>query len=173
LGSAFYRMQCPFCKVDRDKVIDSRAAEAGRVIRRRRECLECQKRFTTYERVEETVKLMIIKKDGARVPYDRLKVIAGLQKACYKRPLSSEMLDRLVLAVEEDLFKNFEREVTSVFIGESVSRRLRSLDQIAYVRFASVYRAFEDVGEFLDEVKDVLDTASHESPGQQELFKED
>ena len=166
-------MQCPFCQASRDKVIDSRGAEGGRVIRRRRECLGCKKRFTTYERVEETVRLMVIKKDGGRVPYERQKIAGGLQKACYKRPISTESMDRLVAELEEDLFKHFDREVTSAYIGEAVSRRLRLLDKVAYVRFASVYRAFADVGEFLDEVQDVLEKAKHDTPGQQQLFKDE
>ncbi len=149
-------MYCPFCGKNKDKVIDSRASDGGKVIRRRRECLECHKRFTTYERVEETVRLTVIKKDGARAPYDRTKILNGLQKACYKRPVSVEQLDALMDEVEEDLFRRGEREVGAQTIGEVVSDKLKRLDQVAYVRFASVYKEFRDLDDLLDEVRDVL-----------------
>src|SRR5689334_14358388 len=106
-------MRCPFCGEDEDKVIDSRSSEQGRVVRRRRECIKCSRRFTTYERVEETVKLAVVKKDGSRVPYDRLKLLAGLEKACYKRPISAERLNALLEAIEDDLFRTYEKEVNS------------------------------------------------------------
>ncbi|MGD0078538.1 MAG: transcriptional regulator NrdR [Sedimentisphaerales bacterium] len=149
-------MRCPFCKVDRDKVLDSRSSDEGRVIRRRRQCLACRKRFTTYEKTGESFKMFVIKKDDSRVPYDREKVIAGLQKACYKRPVSAEQVRQIADKVEEDIFKNFDKEVTSSFIGESVIKHLRDVDKVAYIRFASVYRDFKDAGELIDEVSQMI-----------------
>jgi transcriptional repressor NrdR len=162
-------MQCPFCAEDNDKVIDSRSSEGGRVVRRRRECLACERRFTTYERVEEAIRLAVVKKDGSREPYHREKVIAGLEHACYKRPVSSEQIRGAVEAAEEEIFRRFDKEVPAKFIGDSVASRLREIDQIAYVRFASVYRAFEDVGELIVEAQDVR-TDMHIDPGQKDLF---
>jgi transcriptional repressor NrdR len=149
-------VRCPFCKEDRDKVIDSRSSDGGRIIRRRRQCLACRKRFTTYERTGESFKMYVIKKDDSRVPYDREKVITGLQKACYKRPVSAEQVRQIADKVEEDIFKNFDKEVTSAFIGESVIRHLRDVDKVAYIRFASVYRDFKDAGELIEEVSQVI-----------------
>jgi len=149
-------VRCPFCKVDRDKVLDSRSSDEGRVIRRRRQCLACRKRFTTYEKTGESFKMFVIKKDNSRVPYDREKVIAGLQKACYKRPVSAEQVRQIADRVEEDIFKNFDKEVTSSFIGESVIKHLRDVDKVAYIRFASVYRDFKDAGELIDEVSQMI-----------------
>ena len=162
-------MQCPFCGQDRDRVIDSRSSEGGRAVRRRRQCLACEKRFTTYERAEETLRLTIIKKDSSRVPCQRGKVIAGLQKACYKRPVSDEQIRRIVDAAEEEIFRNYERDVPSSFIGDVVSARLQEVDEIAYVRFASVYRDFTDVGELIEKAQEVKDTP-RVSPGQKDLF---
>ena len=161
-------MKCPFCKEDRDKVVDSRSSDAGRVIRRRRQCLACKKRFTTYEKIGESFKLYVVKKDGSRVPYDRDKVIAGLQKACYKRPVSAEDIQQIAEKVEEDIFRNFDNEVSSSFIGESVMKRLRAVDKVAYIRFASVYRQFEDAGELIEEVSEVIQEAEYR--GQATLF---
>jgi transcriptional repressor NrdR len=164
-------MRCPFCKeIDADRVIDSRLSDGGATIRRRRKCDACGRRFTTKERIESEVRLQVIKKDGTRVPYDRNKLLAGLQKACYKRPISIEDLHALVERVEDTVFHRFEREVSSQFIGAEAARQLRNVDQIAYVRFASVYREFKDVGEFVEEIKDVIDRAEAEVPGQQMLF---
>jgi len=163
-------MRCPFCKEDKDKVIDSRSSEGGRVVRRRRECLSCGRRFTTRERIEEAVKVQVIKKDGSREPFERNKILEGLQRACYKRPVATQALEGLVEAVEEEVFQNFDREVKSQFIGERVMRKLRQLDQVAYVRFASVYHDFTDIHEFIDEVEEVRDRARDESPGQPSLF---
>jgi transcriptional repressor NrdR len=140
-------MRCPYCKTDNDRVIDSRSAADGSVIRRRRECLGCEKRFTTYEQAEEDP-LRVVKKDGSRVTYDRSKIIAGLRRACEKRPVSTEALDALALDVEEAINRNFDREVPSRFIGEEVMRRLAVIDPVAYVRFASVYREFKDASDF-------------------------
>ncbi len=164
-------MRCPFCKeLDQDRVIDSRLSDGGMTIRRRRKCDMCGRRFTTKERIETEVRLQVIKKDGTRVPYDRSKLIAGLQAACYKRPVSMEALQALAEQVEDTVFQRFEKEVTSQFIGAEAARLLRDLDKIAYVRYASVYREFQDLGEFVKEVKDVMDRAETELPGQQMLF---
>lgn len=162
-------MQCPFCGQDRDKVIDSRSSDGGRVVRRRRQCLECGKRFTTYERIEDNVRLTVIKKDGSRMPYDRNKILGGLQAACYKRPVSEKTLREIVDATEEAIFRQYEKEVPTSFIGDTVSRHLRRVDKIAYVRFASVYRSFEDVGEFIEEAQEVI-SAPPEDPDQPQLF---
>jgi transcriptional repressor NrdR len=149
-------VKCPYCKEDRDKVIDSRSSETGRIIRRRRQCLACSRRFTTYEKVGESFKLAVIKKDNSRVPYERDKIIAGLQKACYKRSVSAEQIQQIADKVEEDIFRHSDREVSSKFIGESVMKRLRAVDQVAYIRFASVYRQFTDAGQLIDEVSQAI-----------------
>ena len=164
-------MRCPFCKEDRDKVIDSRSSEGGRVIRRRRQCLACKRRFTTYEKIGESFKLCVVKKDGSRVPYEREKIISGLQKACYKRPVSAEQIQQMADKVEERIFKNFDKEVSSAFIGESVMKHLRKADKVAYIRFASVYREFRDAGELIDEVSEAIRRV--EPTGQQTLFSEE
>ncbi len=161
-------MRCPFCKEDKDKVIDSRSSDAGRVIRRRRQCLACKRRFTTYEKTGESFKLYVMKKDNSRVPYDREKIIAGLQKACYKREVSAEQIQQIADKVEEDVFRNFDKEVSSAFIGESVMRHLRVVDKVAYIRFASVYRDFKDAGELIEEVSEVISRAEY--IGQPKLF---
>ncbi len=145
-------MECPFCKEDRDKVIDSRSSDGGRAIRRRRQCLVCKRRFTTYERIGENLKLYVVKKDNSRVPYDKSKIIGGLQKACYKREVSAEQIQRIADRAEESIFKNFDKEVSSAFVGESVMKQLRRVDKVAYIRFASVYRDFRDAGELIEEV---------------------
>jgi len=145
-------VKCPYCKENKDKVIDSRSSEAGRVIRRRRQCLVCRRRFTTYEKVGESFKLSVIKKDNSRVPYDRDRVIAGLQKACYKRPVSAEQIQQMADRIEEDIFRHSDREVNSKFIGESAMRHLRAVDKVAYIRFASVYRHFDDAGDLIEEI---------------------
>jgi transcriptional repressor NrdR len=149
-------VRCPFCKEDKDKVIDSRSSDSGRVVRRRRQCLVCKRRFTTYEKTGESFKLHIVKKDKIRVPYDRDKIVNGLQKACYKRPVSGEQIQQIVDKTEEDIFRQFDREVSSIFIGERVMRHLRSVDKVAYIRFASVYREFKDAGELIEEVSRVI-----------------
>jgi transcriptional repressor NrdR len=164
-------MRCPFCKEDQDKVIDSRSSEGGRVIRRRRQCLACKRRFTTYEKIGESFKLCVVKKDGSRVPYEREKIISGLQKACYKRPVSAEQIQQIADKVEERIFKNFDKEVSSAFIGESVMKHLRKADKVAYIRFASVYREFRDAGELIDEVSEAIRRV--EPTGQQTLFSEE
>lgn len=148
-------MKCPFCGHAEDKVVDSRASSDEASIRRRRECLGCQKRFTTYEHVEEQP-LMVVKKDGRREPFDRHKLLAGLVKACEKRPVSMDQLEHLVDDLERELSQEFEREVLSREVGERVMKRLHALDPVAYVRFASVYREFKDVEQFMRELKDLL-----------------
>jgi transcriptional repressor NrdR len=145
-------VRCPFCKENRDKVVDSRSSDAGRVIRRRRQCLVCKRRFTTYEKTGESFKLHVVKKDKSRVPYDRDKVLSGLQKACYKRAISAEQIQQIADKTEEDMFRQFDKEVTSAFIGECVMKHLRNVDKVAYIRFASVYREFKDAGELIEEV---------------------
>ena len=145
-------MKCQFCKEDQDRVIDSRSSDNGRVIRRRRQCLVCKRRFTTYEKVNEDFRLFVVKKDNSRVPYDREKVINGLEKACYKRPVSAEQLQQIADKAEETIFRSFDKEVSSSFIGESVMKQLRRVDKVAYIRFASIYRDFRDAGELIQEV---------------------
>ena len=154
--AGFCLLRCPFCKEDNDKVVDSRSSDAGRVIRRRRQCLVCHRRFTTYEKAGESFKLYVVKKDNTRVPYDRDKVIAGLQKACYKRPVSAEQIQQIADRVEEDIFKIYDKEVSSGFVGDSVMRHLGTVDKVAYIRFASVYRDFKDVGELIDEITETI-----------------
>ncbi len=163
-------MRCPFCNADDDKVIDSRAAESGAAIRRRRECVACGKRFTTYEHVELGRKLAVSKKDGARVPYDRGKIAAGLEHACYKRPIPSETLAQLVDEIEEDIFRRFDKEVESLEIGRTVAERLKVIDRVAYVRFASVYKQFRDVDDFQTEVSELLEGIDDVLPDQGTLF---
>ncbi len=162
-------MRCPFCKEDKDRVIDSRSSDGGRVIRRRRQCLACNKRFTTYEKTGESFKMYVIKKDNSRVPYERDKIIAGLQKACYKRSVSAEQIRQIADRVEEDIFRDFDKEVTSSFVGESVIRHLRDIDKVAYIRFASVYRDFKDAGELIEEISQVI--SQPDLAGQPKLFQ--
>jgi transcriptional repressor NrdR len=162
-------VRCPFCKEDRDKVIDSRSSDGGRIIRRRRQCLGCRKRFTTYEKTSDSFKMYVIKKDDSRVPYDREKIIAGLQKACYKRPVSAEQIRQIADRVEEDIFRNFDKEVTSSFIGENVIGHLRDVDKVAYIRFASVYRDFKDAGDLINEVTQAIQQT--DAAGQPKLFQ--
>ena len=148
-------MTCPLCGHRQDRVIDSRESQAGDVIRRRRECLKCERRFTTYERSDE-IPYMVIKRDGRREKFDRQKVLEGLLKACEKRPVAMAKLAELVDEVESKLADSAEREVSTTAIGEFLMKRLRTLDKIAYVRFASVYLDFKDVQEFMSELKDLL-----------------
>ena len=145
-------MKCPFCDALEDKVVDSRMAKEGELIRRRRECLGCKRRYTTYERVEETLPL-VVKKDGRREPFDRAKIIAGLKRACEKRPISMATIEAVADHIEKRIQELGETEVASRTIGEEVMEALRDLDQVAYVRFASVYRDFKDIDQFMDELK--------------------
>jgi len=144
-------MRCPFCGHVEDRVVDSRETQDGQVTRRRRECLSCERRFTTYERIEEVLPA-VVKKDGRREAYDRQKILHGLERACQKRPVSAEQIQALLAAVERQLQESGEKEVPSRIIGEALMARLRELDPVAYVRFASVYRSFEDVGDFMSEL---------------------
>ena len=149
-------MKCPFCGHDNTRVIDSRPAEDNNSIRRRRVCDECDKRFTTYEKIE-TIPLIIIKKDNNRETYDRSKIEAGVLRACHKRPGSAGQLERLVEEVETEIFNMEEKEISTQDIGELVMNKLKDVDAVAYVRFASVYREFKDINTFMDELKKVLD----------------
>lgn len=153
-GKSHAPMMCPFCGFREDKVIDSRESKEGDSIRRRRQCLSCERRYTTYERCDE-VPYMVIKKDGRREKFDRQKVLNGLLRASEKRPISMGTLAQLVDEVESLLLENPEREIATTLVGEHLMARLKSLDKIAYVRFASVYRDFKDVQEFLDELKNM------------------
>ncbi len=147
-------MMCPYCRHDETKVIDSRTSQDFS-IRRRRECLRCERRFTTFEKIEDSP-LKVIKKDGSRIPFDRQKIRSGLEKACYKRPIPAEALEQVVAEIEADLYENFEREVPSRYIGERVMDALRNIDHVAFVRFASVYREFKDVNDFVEELEPIL-----------------
>ncbi len=149
-------MKCPFCGNLEDKVIDSRTSKEGDTIRRRRECLKCGKRFTSYERVEDIVP-MVVKKDGRREPFDRPKILRGLEKACEKRPVSVEALEGIVDSIEKKLINLGVKEIPSTWVGEEVMSSLRELDKVAYVRFASVYRQFKDISELMNEVKTLFE----------------
>ncbi len=148
-------MRCPFCGQDKDRVVDSRSSQDGRSVRRRRECEMCKKRFTTYEYVED-VSLTILKNDGRREPFDRQKLQRGIELACKKRPVSSEQITALVDEIQEKFQNLSQPEITSKELGEEVMKRLKDLDEVAYVRFASVYHKFKDVSEFMDELKGLL-----------------
>jgi transcriptional repressor NrdR len=164
-------MLCPFCNTDNDKVIDSRSSDAGKVIRRRRECLGCKRRFTTYERVEQTARLVVIKRDGTHAPFSRENILRGVTAACGKRPIPEADKERLADEIEEELHKEFDREVPSAVIGERVMLRLRDLDEVAYIRFASEYYQFKSV----DELKKQLELLSgrvKDVKDQQKLFLE-
>ena len=145
-------MKCPFCDDVEDKVVDSRMAKEGEVIRRRRECLSCKRRYTTYERVEETMPV-VVKKDGRREPFDRGKIVSGLKKACEKRPIGTATIESVTDRIEKRIQDMGETEIVSTAVGEEVMRELSQLDQVAYVRFASVYREFKDIDQFMDEIK--------------------
>jgi transcriptional repressor NrdR len=148
-------MKCPFCTHDDTRVVDSRLGKEGNNIRRRRECIECERRFTTYERVEETLPL-VIKKDGRREAFERQKIISGIQRACEKRPVSIATIEKVVDQMEVSLQESGEKEIDSSRIGEAIMEALQSLDEVAYVRFASVYRQFRDINEFMSELTDIL-----------------
>ena len=148
-------MKCPFCRMDNDRVIDSRACQDGFSIRRRRQCLKCKRRYTTYERIEESA-IKVVKKDGSRVPFSRDKIKYGLERACWKRPIGDRDIERTVAAIENDVFSSFETEIESRRLGELVMDHLRELDEVAFVRFASVYRQFADAGDFVEELRPFL-----------------
>ena len=148
-------MRCPFCNYSESRVIDSRPAEEGTTIRRRRECLSCQKRFTTYEIIER-LPLVVIKRDGSRQTFDKMKVINGMLRACEKRPVPVDSLQKAADEIEQELQNSLEREITSTEVGELVTRKLKDLDEVAYVRFASVYRQFKDINTFMSELNKLL-----------------
>jgi len=145
-------VRCPYCSHLEDRVVDSREAQEGQATRRRRECLGCGRRFTTYERLEDVMP-QVVKKDGRREPFDRKKIVEGLQVACRKRPISAEQIEEIATGIERKVQEMGEKEIKSTVVGEAVMERLRALDPVAYVRFASVYRAFRDVGEFMSELE--------------------
>lgn len=149
-------MKCPFCLYYESKVVDSRPTEEGQAIRRRRECIKCSKRFTTYEKIEE-IPLIVVKKGGYRQAYDRNKLLNGIIKSCEKRPVSINTIEKIVDEIEKTLSNSLEREVTSVEIGEMIMNKLKDIDEVSYVRFASVYRQFKDLNSFMDELKKILD----------------
>ncbi len=149
-------MKCPFCAYPESKVVDSRPSEEGASIRRRRECLSCSRRFTTYETVE-FVPIMVVKKDGRRQSFDRQKILGGMLRACEKRPVPADTLEEIVNRIEQDLQSSMRREIKSGELGEIVMRYLRNLDEVAYVRFASVYREFQDIGSFMAELKNLME----------------
>lgn len=149
-------MKCPYCLYYESKVVDSRPTEEGQAIRRRRECIKCSKRFTTYEKIEE-IPLIVVKKDGNRQSYDRNKLLNGIIKSCEKRPVSVSVIEKMVDEIEKKLYNSLEREVTSVEIGEMIMNKLKDIDEVSYVRFASVYRQFKDLNSFMDELKKILD----------------
>ncbi len=162
-------MQCPYCNADDDKVIDSRASDAGKVIRRRRECLKCSRRFTTYERVEQTTRLIVVKRDGTRVPFARENVLRGIQAACGKRPVPEDVKERLADEVEEELHRDFDREVDSRKVGERVMLKLRDVDEVAYIRFASEYYKFRSVEDIMQQLEH-LNSRVKDVKEQQKLF---
>ncbi len=162
-------MNCPFCSANKDRVIDSRESDGGRVIRRRRECLICRKRFTTYERFEQSARLTVIKRDGTRAPFSRENILRGVMAACGKRPIAQEVKERLAEEVEEELHREFDREVPSRVIGERVMAKLRDLDEVAYIRFASEYYRFRNMGELRQHVEEIA-SRPRDDRGQQRLF---
>ncbi len=164
-------MICPYCGEDNDKVIDSRASEGGLAIRRRRECLGCSRRYTSYERIERTARLVVVKKDGTRVAFDGAKILAGIQAACGKRAIPEDSKVRLVQEVEEEVHREFEREIPSPEVGRRVAVKLRQLDEIAYIRFASEHLEFRTLDDFADELSD-LQSRPRDLPNQQALFPE-
>ena len=153
-------MKCLFCKVDNDKVINSRSSTDGFSVKRRRECLNCGRRFTTYERVEESP-IRVVKKDGSRINFNRNKILTGLLKACEKRPVSIDTLENIVSEIESVVYDKFEREIATTSIGELVMQHLRVLDKVAYVRFASVYIEFKDINEFINELKPLMPSTKY------------
>jgi transcriptional repressor NrdR len=155
-------MKCPFCGFENDKVVDSRESKEGESIRRRRECLKCEKRFTTYERIDE-IPYMVVKKDGRRETFERQKVLAGLLRACEKRPISMGKMEQIVNEVEKYVIDSPERERTASELGEQIMNHLKQIDKVAYIRFASVYRDFKDVGEFHSELESLLNIKEDKS----------
>lgn len=156
-------MRCPYCRKDNDRVIDSRASQDGLAIRRRRECVACGRRYTTYERPEETT-IKVVKKDGSRAPFDREKILRGLERACWKRQISTRQIEATVTAIENDVYQGYESEIESAELGQLVMEHLRELDQVAFVRFASVYRQFSNARDFVEELRPFLENASRKTP---------
>ena len=156
-------MRCPFCRKDNDRVMDSRASQDGAAIRRRRECLSCGRRYTTYERPEDTT-IKVIKKDGSRAPFSREKIQRGLERACWKRSVTSRQIEETVNAIEHDVYQSFDTEIESRELGLLVMEHLRELDEVAFVRFASVYRQFNDARDFFEELRPMLDGANRKAP---------
>lgn len=156
-------MKCPFCRLDNDRVVDSRASDDGSAIRRRRQCHGCGRRYTTYERPEETT-IKVIKKDGSRAPFSRDKIRGGLERACWKRPISSRQIEKAVAAIENDVYSNYDTEIESQELGLLVMEYLRHLDEVAFVRFASVYREFSDVQDFFEELQPMLEKRTPTTP---------
>lgn len=154
-------MKCPFCHEDNDRVIDSRASQESFAIRRRRECLSCKRRYTTYERIEES-ELKVVKKDGVREPFNREKIRSGLSKACWKRPISDDQIVAIVAEIEQEIYDKYDSEINSRDLGGMLMERLSKLDQVAFVRFASVYREFKDVRDFVDELQPMLNNAGED-----------
>lgn len=152
-------MRCPFCKENDDNVINSRTSGDGLMVKRRRECKKCGRRYTTHERIEESP-IRVVKKDGRRIAFDRSKIMAGLTRACEKRPVSTDTLEDIVTGIESHIHDKFDREVSTKYIGEYIMRKLKELDHVAYVRFASVYREFKDVSDFVEEAKPLLKSGS-------------
>jgi len=162
-------MKCPFCKADDDRVVDSRASGDGFAIRRRRECGACGRRYTTYERIEESP-MRVVKKDGSREPFDRRKILSGMMKACEKRPISFDNLEQIVIRIERQVTEQFDREVPSSEIGRRVAAKLREIDEIAYIRYASEYYRFGTLEEFVEELSD-LQSRPKSLPNQRDLFE--
>jgi transcriptional repressor NrdR len=152
-------VRCPFCSHHESKVVDSRPTDEGQAVRRRRDCMACAKRFTTYEKIDE-IPLIVVKKNGNREPYDKNKILNGVIKSCEKRPVSLQDIEKLVDGIEKQLYNTMEREITTEFIGNLVIDKIKELDEVAYVRFASVYREFKDINTFMDEVKKILNEKS-------------
>lgn len=164
-------MICPYCEANDDKVIDSRASDGGKVIRRRRECIACHKRFTTYERVEQSTRLLVVKKDGTREPFDREKISGSIHAACGKRKIPAHILSSMIDEIEEELHRQFEREVETQIIGERVMVRLKDADEVAYIRFASEYYQFRNVDDISRQIQE-LNARIKDVKNQQSLFKE-
>lgn len=156
-------MRCPFCRKDNDRVIDSRASQDGAAIRRRRECLACDRRYTTYERPEDTT-IKVIKKDGSRAPFTREKIQRGLERACWKRSISTRQIEETVSAIENDVYQGYDTEIESRELGLLVMEHLRELDEVAFVRFASVYRQFNDARDFFEELRPMLEGNHRKTP---------
>ena len=164
-------MICPYCEANDDKVIDSRASDGGKVIRRRRECVSCQKRFTTYERVEQSTRLLVVKKDGTREPFDREKISGSIHAACGKRKIPAHILASMIDEIEEELHRQFDREVDTRIVGERVMVRLKDADEVAYIRFASEYYQFRNVDDISRQIQE-LNARIKDVKNQQSLFKE-